>query len=92
MASVENAILLCLGLCGDKLSFALAFSDFGIWFAVFSLITLTTSEILSPIFGKMNIGISKKRLRRLGIALGLVFVWVVVVKAGDILMGINLLL
>ena len=70
----------------------LAFSDFGIWFAVFSLVVLATSEILSRIYGKMNIGINRKRLRRLGTVLGLIFVWVVLVKAGDILIGTNLLL
>jgi hypothetical protein len=50
--------------------------DLGVWLAVLSIIMLVTSEVLSPRYGKINMFIEFRKMRRAAIVLGISFLLV----------------
>jgi len=42
-----------------------------IWLAVTTIILLVTAELISPYYGRTNLAIDKKRLRRVALATGI---------------------
>lgn len=51
--------------------------DIGLWLGVSSAIMLIISEVLSPCYGRINLRIEFKKLRRMAIALALAFLFVI---------------
>lgn len=62
------------------MSFPLSFLDLSLWLAVTAIILLTTSEILSPHYGKINIGIDRKKLRNVAFAVSILFLAAIAIK------------
>lgn len=61
------------------MNFPLSFWDINLWLAVTAIILLTTSELLSPYYGKTRIYIRKKRLRMVALAVGSAFIFTVAI-------------
>ena len=59
------------------MSFPLSFWDISLWLAVISIFLLVTSELSSPRYGRINMPINNKRLRRIALAMGLFFLMTV---------------
>jgi hypothetical protein len=61
--------------------FPLSISDIGLWLAVTAIILIVTSELLSTSTGALrNVGIERKRLRLIALALGIGFMATVVMR------------
>ena len=59
------------------MSFPLSFWDISLWLAVISIFLLVTSELSSPRYGRINMPINNKRLRRIALAMGALFLMTV---------------
>ena len=55
------------------MAFVFSLWDMGLWLAASSIIMLVTAELLSPYFGRININIDIKRLKRVAIVCGMAF-------------------
>lgn len=55
------------------MQFPLSLTDLSLWFAVTSIILITTAEFILPYYGKINLLIDKSRFRTAAIALGILF-------------------
>ena len=53
--------------------FAVSILDIGLWIAISSAMMLLASEVLSPYYGRTNILIKQKTMRRLGLGFCIVF-------------------
>jgi hypothetical protein len=53
------------------MEFPLNFWYISIWLAVTTIILLITAELISPYYGRTNLAIDKKRLRRVALATGI---------------------
>jgi hypothetical protein len=69
------------------LIFPLDFWDISLLTAILAIILLITSEMLSPYYGKVNIPIDKKRLKRSSIAFSVIFLGTVAVRIVEILLS-----
>ena len=58
------------------MSFVLSLWDLGLWLAVSSILMLITSEVISPHYGRINMLLQFKRMRRVAIALGIAFLFI----------------
>jgi len=67
------------------MAFAISLWDLGLWLAVSSFLMLITSEISSPYYGRINLHIDLKRMRKIAIALGIAFLFVVSLKVISII-------
>lgn len=67
------------------MTFPLSFWDISLWLAVTSIVTLTTSELVSPYYGRSNILINKKRLKNVGLTLSILFLITVAIKIYNII-------
>lgn len=67
------------------MTFPLSFWDLSLWLAVTSIVTLTTSELISPYYGRSRILINKKRLKNVGLTLSILFLITVAIKIYDII-------
>jgi hypothetical protein len=67
------------------MTFPLSFWDLSLWLAVTSIVTLTTSELISPYYGRSKILINKKRLKNVGLTLSILFLITVAIKIYDII-------
>jgi hypothetical protein len=67
------------------MTFPLNLLDISLLFAVTSIILLVTSALLSPSYGKINVLISKKKLRNAAITFSLLFLITVFVRAASII-------
>jgi len=67
------------------MSFPLSFWDISLWLAITVVILLITSEMLSPYYGKINIHISRKKLRNVALGLSILFLATVVIRIINIL-------
>jgi hypothetical protein len=47
--------------------------DVSLWLAIVAIILLATSELVSPYRGQTNLLIDKKRLRRVALVVGILF-------------------
>jgi hypothetical protein len=62
------------------MAFVFSLWDMGLWLAASSIIMLVTAELLSPYFGRINIIIDIKRLKRAAIVCGMVFLAIAATK------------
>ena len=53
--------------------FPLSFNDINLWLAFTAIVLLVTSELVSQAYGKTNFYLDRKRLRRAGIAVSVIF-------------------
>ena len=53
--------------------FPLGFNEINLWLAFTAIILLITSELVSQAYGKTNFYLDRKRLRRTGIVVSVVF-------------------
>jgi hypothetical protein len=60
--------------------FPLSFWDVSLLLTITVIVLLITSELLSPHYGRINIRISKRRLRRATLAFSLVFLATVAIR------------
>jgi hypothetical protein len=65
--------------------FPLGFWDISLLTAITAIILLITSELLSPHYGKVNIKISKKRLKNAAITFSIIFLATVAIRVVSIL-------
>jgi hypothetical protein len=68
------------------MTFPLDFWNISLLTAITAIILLITSELLSPYYGKINIQISKKRLRNTSIAFSIIFLITVAVRIINIIL------
>jgi len=62
------------------MQFPLTFWDISLWLAITALIILTTSELISPYYGSINLVIKKKRLRNTGLTISAIFILTVMIR------------
>ncbi len=67
------------------MQFPLTFWDISLWLAITAIILLATSEFLSPYYGKTNLIIEKKRLRKTALVLGILFLLTVLIRVYGII-------
>ena len=68
------------------MDFPLGFWDFGLWVAITAIILLVTSELLAPYYGHTSLVIDRGRMRIAALALGVVFLIFVVIRAAGIIL------
>ena len=59
--------------------------DISLWLAITAIILLTTSEVLSPHYGKTNIIIDKKKLKQAALAFSLLFIFTISIRILEII-------
>ena len=69
------------------MQFPLSFWDLSLVLTVVTIVLLITSELASPYFGRTNLAIEKKVLRRATLMFGFAFVFTVLVRIYQILLG-----
>jgi hypothetical protein len=67
------------------MTFPLDFWNVSLLTAITAIILLITSELLSPYYGKINIQISKKRLRNAAIVFSIIFLITVAIRIINII-------
>jgi len=67
--------------------FPLTFWDISLWLAVMAIILLTTSELLSPYYGRTGMVLDKRRLRTIALVMGMLFMATVAVRVIGIITG-----
>jgi len=67
------------------MQFPLELMDIILWLVITAIILLITSEIISPYYGKTAVIIEKRRLRKIALIVGLVFIFTVFIQIYDIL-------
>jgi len=68
------------------MSFPLGLWDISLWLAISAAILLITSEMISPNYGKTNVYINRKRLRKAAIAVSLLFLVTVAIRVIGIIL------
>jgi hypothetical protein len=56
------------------------FWDISLWLAVVSIILLATAELISPYYGHLNLLIDRRRLRRVALVMGMLFLVTVALR------------
>jgi hypothetical protein len=69
------------------MQFPLGFWDISLWLAVTAIILLTTSELISPYYGKTNLLINKKRLRNVALTVSTLFLITVAIRIATIIIS-----
>jgi hypothetical protein len=69
-----------------KMQFPLTFWDISLWLAIISIILLVTAELVSPYYGQTNLLIKKKRLRRVALIMGVLFLITVAIRVASIIL------
>ena len=62
------------------MQFPLSFWDLSLWLAVTAIILLTTTELISPNYGKTNLLIERKRLRNVALTVSILFLITVIIR------------
>ena len=70
------------------MNFPLSFWDISLWLAVTAIILLITSEFISPYYGKTNLLINKKRLKRAALIVSILFLMTVVIQIYGIIISL----
>ena len=69
------------------MSFPLNFWDISLLLAITAIILLITSEMLSPYHGKINIRISRKKLKNAAFAVSILFLATVAIRIISIIIA-----
>jgi hypothetical protein len=64
--------------------FPLSFWDVSLLIAIIAIILLITAELLSPHYGRVNLLISKKKLKNAAMAISIIFLVTVVIRIANI--------
>jgi len=56
------------------------FWDISLWLAVVAIILLATAELISPYYGHLNLLIDRRRLRRVALVMGMLFLVTVALR------------
>jgi hypothetical protein len=67
------------------MDFPLSFWDLSLWLAVTAIILLITSELISPHYGKTNLLINKKRLKKTSLTISILFLTTVAIRIVNII-------
>ena len=67
--------------------FPLTLWDLSLWLAVTAIILLATSELISPYHGRTNILVDKKKLRKVAITVGMLFLATVAIRVYQIIIS-----
>jgi len=67
------------------LYFPLNFWDISLWLAVTAIILLITAELTSPYYGKTKLLIDKKKLRKVALTMGILFLITVAIRIYQII-------
>ena len=59
--------------------------DVSLWLALTAIILLATAELMSPYYGKMNLLIDKKRLRKVALVIGTLFLILILMRISQII-------
>ncbi len=70
------------------MDFPLGISDISLLFALTAIALLITSELLSPHYGKVNLKISRKRLRNSALTFSVLFLTTVAIRVVSIILNI----
>ena len=62
------------------MQFPLTFWDLSLWLAVISIILLVASELALPYHGQTNLLINKKRLKKVALTMGVLFLITVAIR------------
>lgn len=62
------------------MNFPLSFSDISLWLAATAIILLITSELVSSYYGKINILIKKRRLKKAALIVSILFLATVIIR------------
>jgi hypothetical protein len=73
------------GLKEQRMNFPLSFDDISLWLAVVAMVLLITSELMLPYSGRNGLLLNKRRLKNVSLAVGVLFVAIVVVRVITIL-------
>jgi hypothetical protein len=68
--------------------FPLGIWDVSLLFAVTAIVLLITSELLNPYYGKINLKISRKRLRNSALTFSILFLTTVAMRIVTIILNI----
>ena len=66
------------------MSFDISLWDLGIWFAFSSIIMLLVSEVVSPYYGRTNVLLEIKKMRKIAIGFGIAFIIIASLKAASL--------
>jgi len=69
------------------MQFPLSIYDLSLWLAITAIILLITSELLSPNYGRTNLIIEKKRLKKAALTLSILFMITVFIRIYEIIMA-----
>ena len=69
------------------MQFPLDLLDVSLWLAFIGVILLITSEIISPYSGKTPILIEKRRLRKIALIVGSIFIFTVLIQIYSIIIS-----
>lgn len=58
----------------------LTFWDISLWLAVTAIILLITAELTSPYYGQTNLLINKKKLKKVALLMGILFLITVAIR------------
>jgi hypothetical protein len=70
------------------MNFPLSIWDISLLFAITAIVLLITSELLSPYYGKINLKISRKRLRTSALTFSTLFLTTVAIRIISIILNI----
>jgi hypothetical protein len=70
------------------MDFPLGIWDISLLFALTAIVLLITSELLSPHYGKVNLKISRKRLRNSALTFSILFLTTVAIRIISIILNI----
>jgi hypothetical protein len=70
------------------MDFPLGIWDISLLFALTAIVLLIASELLSPHYGKVNLKISRKRLRDSGLTFSILFLTTVAIRIVSIILNI----
>lgn len=69
------------------MEFPLSFWDISLVLAVEAIVLLITSELVSPYYGRTNLAIEKKVLRRTALMFLFAFLFTILVRVYEMLLG-----
>ena len=69
------------------MNFPLSLWDISLWLAVTAIILLTAAELLSPYYGNTSIFIDRRRLQRVALTVGLLFIFTVFIRIYQIIVS-----
>lgn len=62
------------------MAFPLSFWDITIWLVATTITLLITAELISPYYGRTNLLIDKKRLRKVVLVMGILFLIIIAIR------------